>query len=176
MRIGCWCNFRTVSLFRQIQLPRQREPFVIPAVRRGLPLVVHKKGFGPPRTVAPVKRRSHVIQKHSFGAVPCVREEKKDNTDENRCENITSPTHAPRLTSFHKSTYLKLRSICDVPYKCVSRVGGQGGRGNPNGSLANRCPIPPCCSLDTFCQYRKYHSRHRIQASRDVVGSCPCRP
>ena len=30
----------TVSLFRKIQLPRQREPFVILAVRRGLPLVV----------------------------------------------------------------------------------------------------------------------------------------
>ena len=48
--------------------------------------------------------------KNSFGVVPYVREEKKDNTDENRCENITSPTHAPRLTSFYISTYLKLRS------------------------------------------------------------------
>ena len=48
--------------------------------------------------------------KNSFGVVPCVREEKKDNTDENRCENITSPALAPRLTDFYKSTDLKLRS------------------------------------------------------------------
>ena len=40
-----------------------------------------------------------------------VREEKKDNTDENRCELLTSPAHAPRLTDFYKSTILKLRSI-----------------------------------------------------------------
>ena len=48
--------------------------------------------------------------KNSFGVVLCVREEKKDNTDENRCELLTSPAHAPKLTSFYKSTDLKLRS------------------------------------------------------------------
>ena len=127
-------------------------------------------GRRPRRSKIPDSLFSNIaLFKNSFGAVPCVRAEKKDNTDENRCELLTSPAHAPKLTSFYKSTDLKLRSIWDVPYKSVSRVGGQGGRGNPNGSLANRCPIPPCCSLDTFCQYRKYHSRHRIGHKRTKV-------
>ena len=107
--------------------------------------------------------------KNSFGVVPYVREEKKDNTDENRCENITSPALAPRLTDFYKSTDLKLRS-----YKMCRIKAFQGWVVKAGGEilmvrLRTDVLIPPCCSLDTFCQYRKYHSRHIIWHKRRKV-------
>ena len=47
---------------------------------------VFAKGVG---VAGETERRSHIIQIHSFDTVPCVREEKKDNIDENKCEKKT---------------------------------------------------------------------------------------
>ena len=80
----------------------------------GLPSVVRGKRFWTVGDAAPTNLNYFVeiTDKNIQGRYNLfVREEKKDNTDENRCELLTSPAHAPRLTDFYKSTILKLRSI-----------------------------------------------------------------